>query len=799
MWQSYVDRYNLNAEVQSLSTAIRDLPEMPPNRLVVIDESHNLRNRGGQTYAAVKDYITRSAAKCVLLTATPYNKSFADLSGQLRLFLDDDADLGIRPEELIRNTDLGTFLARCDGRPTSIGAFEASDYSEDWRELMRLFMVRRTRSFVRANYANTDSEGREYLSFSNGTTWYFPERVAFDLPHVLDGPDDPTAILYSDEVVDSINSLKLPRYGLDRYILNGAVRSQEEQALIRNLSQAGLNLSGLTRTSLFKRLESSGAAFVLSLNRHRLRNLVVVHALTHGLDVPVGSMSPGSLDRTDDEESNLLEPDLSSDIDPADAEAGRLAYETMARSTGQTIRWFRPDLFNPALRDDLVADCDALKSILELVAPWAPDHDSKARQLLKLVTDTEPAPTKVVVFTEFADTARYLYKYLSDRDVSRIAFITGGDDDPMSIVHRFSPESNPGATPPSASQEIRVLIATDVLSEGQNLQDANVVVQYDLPWAIVKLFQRAGRVDRLGQNQPEVRVHSFLPADGIEQVIALHSRVMQRLQENGEVIGSDDQFFADQSVLRQIVGLYEGGTDVDDTAVAMDSDVDLSSYAYEIWRTAIETDPTLEGRVRALDPQVWGSRSVGYAPNLGDGVLAYLKRDDGLDATIWLNADGTVRSHSPRVILDAASCPPETEPQARDVRHLDLVVQAAEIVQDQLQPISAAGSLRGIRRRLYEQLSPLVNSLLEIEGLEVALQHLYENPLLTQAESILHARIQEGASESELAQLLVALDSSGELCVNPRGTSRVPGFRILCSMGLFNEIAPEVDVGGADQ
>jgi len=75
----------------------------------------------------------------------------------------------------------------------------------------------------------------------------------------------------------------------------------------------------------------------------------------------------------------------------------------------------------------------------------------------------------------------------------------------------------------------------------------------------------------------------------------------------------------------------------------------------------------------------------------------------------------------------------------------------------------------------------------------------YENPLLTQAESILHARIQEGASESELAQLLVALDSSGELCVNPRGTSRVPGFRILCSMGLFNEIAPEVDVGGADQ
>jgi superfamily II DNA/RNA helicase len=92
---------------------------------------------------------------------------------------------------------------------------------------------------------------------------------------------------------------------------------------------------------------------------------------------------------------------------------------------------------------------------------------------------------------------------------------------------------------------VRVLICTDVLSEGQNLQDSNVVVNFDLPWAIIRLIQRAGRVDRIGQRAEEIHCYSFLPADGVEQLIQLRERIRQRLQENAEVVGTDEAFFED--------------------------------------------------------------------------------------------------------------------------------------------------------------------------------------------------------------------------------------------------------------
>ena len=123
-----------------------------------------------------------------------------------------------------------------------------------------------------------------------------------------------------------------------------------------------------------------------------------------------------------------------------------------------------------------------------------------------------------------------------------MAGVTGNSADPTELAWRFSPDSNQRQGQDKPERELRVLVATDVLSEGQNLQDSHVVVNYDLPWAIIRLIQRAGRVDRIGQKAEEILCHSFLPAEGVERIIDLRRRVRERLRENAEVVGADEAF-----------------------------------------------------------------------------------------------------------------------------------------------------------------------------------------------------------------------------------------------------------------
>lgn len=153
MWEDYADRYDLGARVLSLSSVIRELPNLRRYPLVLIDESHNLRNREGSRYKALREYIQENESRCILLSATPYNKSYLDLSAQLRLFVAEDQDLGVRPEKLLTTLGDTEFARLHQCPPRSLAAFEKSDFPDDWRDLLRLYMVRRTRSFIQQNYA----------------------------------------------------------------------------------------------------------------------------------------------------------------------------------------------------------------------------------------------------------------------------------------------------------------------------------------------------------------------------------------------------------------------------------------------------------------------------------------------------------------------------------------------------------------------------------------------------------------------------------------------------------------------
>ncbi len=223
MWEDYAHRFRLRApKVLSQSLAQRKLPDLPRYRLVIIDESHNFRNREGKIYQAIREYIARNDAKVVLLSATPYNKTYLDLSNQLRLFLNDQEDIGIRPETLLREISESEFSLKNPNTPlSSLGAFEQSQHTDDWREVMRLFLVRRTRTFILQNYAETDErDGRSYLTMPDGVRIYFPKREPHSVKFRSDPDDsnDPCARFFRDEIVQVIDDLDLPRYGLTLYL-----------------------------------------------------------------------------------------------------------------------------------------------------------------------------------------------------------------------------------------------------------------------------------------------------------------------------------------------------------------------------------------------------------------------------------------------------------------------------------------------------------------------------------------------------------------------------------------------------
>lgn len=161
------------------------------------------------------------------------------------------------------------------------------------------------------------------------------------------------------------------------------------------------------------------------------------------------------------------------------------------------VQWIDSRYFKRTLKQGLKKDCDQLIAMISLCEAWNPQTDQKLGELEKLL-NKDHKDDKVIVFTQYSDTANYVYSQLKKRGVKHIEKVTGETKNPTSIVERFSPLSNKANI--STENELRILIATDVLSEGQNLQDAHIIVNYDLPWAIIRLIQRAGRVDRIDQS-----------------------------------------------------------------------------------------------------------------------------------------------------------------------------------------------------------------------------------------------------------------------------------------------------------
>jgi superfamily II DNA or RNA helicase len=820
MWEDHLQRYEINGRVLSLGKVIEVLGRVdaPLYRLVIIDESHNLRNRQGKRYRILREYIERNDPRVLLLTATPYNKQFTDLSNQLRLFVNEDQDLHVRPERFFQKwmeqakTD-ADFIAQFQTSTRSLRAFEHSYFPEDWRDLMRLFLVRRTRQFIIKHYAAFDEVKQRYYVFLNGERAYFPVREPKSIlfPIREDDPGDQYARLFREEVVRVIESLTLPRYGMAGFLVKNAdqLARGDEKRILDNLNRAGRRLIGFCRTNLFKRLESSGHSFLLSVDRHILRNLVALHAIENQLPLPIGTQDAGLLDTAIsdmDEDFAIADVDGTAEVDeempensseelhPLDLTDYKSravkVYKSIADQFRNHFDWLDPKFFRKNFEQALKADTEALFNVLKQAGSWKPEHDAKLAVLLTLLTQ-QHRHDKVLVFTQFADTAKYLGKQLASLGVPDLAVVTSDSSDPVSLVRRFSPTANGGIK--HNDTELRVLIATDVLAEGQNLQDAHIIVNYDLPWAIIRLIQRAGRVDRIGQMHDTITVYSFLPAEGVNRIIKLRERLFRRLQQNQEVIGTDESFFGEDAVNR-LRDLYteKAGILDDDSS---DEDIDLASLALQVWNSASEEDRRAS---KELPPIISATRALPEETDFlqhPPGVIAYLRYPDSTDVLVRVDEHGNLVSQSLSGIFQAAACAPDIPALPRAENHHDLVARCVEIAAEEQTAFGGQlGSLRSIRRKLWDRLkryreqlqaSPTLFSGQVMQQLDKVLDMIWRYPLKRAAQDAIGRQMRLGITDEGLFDLVVQRALDENLCEVTDDEERPRAEpRLICSMGL---------------
>lgn len=773
MWQEHLEEYDINGRVVRYSMAAKVLPELKRFNLVICDESHNLRNSGTVAYDAIHQYIRTNGSKVLLLTATPYNLAFRDVANQIGLYIDEDDDLGIVPTAALQ-ADPGRFL-KLDGKINTLAAFGLSEEAEDWKRLMSDHLVRRTRSFIKRTakkeavlQPNSEYQEREYLQFATGEKFFFPTRVARPLSHDF-SDNDPAKLMEDDTTLDAVRALTLPRYRLAEYDNPKAPHSDTDKSSLDDIRAGRGNVSGFVRIGLFKRLSSSGHAFILSLQRQRARNELFIYAIDANLPIPLGTFT--------DKQIAISDEDVETDAPLHGTVASR--YAELRRTLSAKTKWINSSVFKSSLRTDLARDNKILTTLLGRFGSWDSTRDSKINALVDLLRNEHPQE-KVLVFTEYVDTAEYVAAALKDAGIDNVDMISGNTDNPSTLARRFSPQSNklPGheeidAT--AAADPIDVLVATDVLSEGQNLQDAHIIVNYDLPWAIIRIIQRAGRVDRVGQKSDTVYVY-LISHDKVEQQINLRQRIKNRLGASAEAFGSDEQFFGGDREVKILDDFYNGR--VTDEAEDSEGEADAVSEAWLVWSNVQERHPTIAQRVLALQDMVHSTREP-YMHETRGGVTCYVSTASGADAfATSTTIDGTLVEHllTPLEALRIFQAQPDTPTAELRADHFD---RERSLVHGPLTTETVAqGNLKGVRKWVWQRLG---GNTLFADNASAALNALHERPLTEHATQRLSQARRNRYSLDDLADVLNQLHSEDRLVIKSTDTDSI---KIVCSLGV---------------
>lgn len=647
--------------------------------LVVIDESHNFRNGGKfeeegkeNRYTRLMNQVIRPGARTrvLMLSATPVNNNFYDLRNQLALAYEGDSSRwkgNLRTsrsmEEIFRGAQMqfNAWSRLPAEQRTTDRLMKMLDF--DFFKVLDAVTIARSRRHIE-KYYNVSEIGK------------FPER----LPPISKRPpltDNKNAISYQ-EIDELLLGLSLSIYTPSSYILPSRMAkyaSLNHEGKNR-LTQAGREegIRRLMSVNLLKRLESSVHSFRLTLQRIQKQIEATLSKIDH-YD-PAAVMELTDLTSTADFDADDLENDL--------------------LTVGKKVRIALEDMDYISWRDSLQGDANMLELLLTMIRDITPAHDCKLQMLLKTITEKierpiNPENKKVLIFTAFSDTAEYLYENVSTAVKAKFglntALVTGSVEgrstipkfkaDLNNVLTCFSPLSKDKAALMPDAPEIDLLIATDCISEGQNLQDCDEMINYDIHWNPVRLVQRFGRIDRIGSKNDVIRMVNFWPDLQLDEYIDLKARVEMRMKAVVMTSTGDDNLLSPeeqgdlnyrkeqlQRLQTEVVDLEEmrGGVSI--------TDLGLNEYRMEVMEY-LRTHPELEncpGGIYAV------AEKTADAPAGVVFVLKNVHNEINLNDRnrlhpyylVYLDEEGlTVHDHlSPKATLDALRqlCRGKTEP-----------------------------------------------------------------------------------------------------------------------------------------
>ena len=333
------------------------------------------------------------------------------------------------------------------------------------------------------------------------------------------------------------------------------------------------------------------------------------------------------------------------------------------------------------LARDVGQDLLLLEKILALVEPITPQRDAKLQVLLERLSKLPLNSGKRLIFTQFTDTARYLYENLREvgETSTRIEWISSRVSNKAAIVGRFAPRANPDLAEKDREKDIDILITTDVLSEGLNLQDCDKIVNYDLHWNPVRLIQRFGRIDRIGSEHEHIHAFNFLPEVGLERNLGLRQKLRQRICEIHETIGEDSSILeAGESINEQAMyAIYEANGE----AIAkMEEETDAKSVhlseAEELLRQLRENDPNEYARIAALPDGIRSAKSAN-----ANGLFVFSQAGSYRELQL-LDVAGKLISHDIPQLLGLLECGKNTPWTEFSEELAELIVQVQRRFQE---------------------------------------------------------------------------------------------------------------------
>lgn len=597
--------------------------------LVVIDESHNFRNGVGthantteNRYVKLMEQVIRTGVKTkvLMLSATPVNNRFVDLRNQLAIAYEGDSEqidskLATKKsiDDIFRQAQKA-YNAWCKLDPedrTTDALLRTLDF--DFFEVLDSVTIARSRKHI-SKYYSTAEIGK------------FPERLKpISLRPSLTSLK--SAINYN-QIYEELMKLSLCIYTPSNYIFPSKLDKYMDLTHNKgiNLTQRGREqgIRRLMSINLLKRLESSVFSFNLTLSR--IRELI-----TKTIDA-----------------INCFEKYGVSDLDMSEASDNDFDMDdgnTDFFSVGEKIKINLADMDYRTWREELQTDADILELLTLMIADITPEYDTKLQTLFGLISKKIEHPInqdnkKIMIFSAFSDTAEYLYEnvsvFVKKKYGLDTALITGAVDGKTTVKELkatlnnvltcFSPISkSKAALMPNSTANIDILIATDCISEGQNLQDCDYLVNYDIHWNPVRIIQRFGRIDRIGSKNEYIQLVNFWPDMNLDEYINLKSRVETRMKISVmTATGDDDLINAEEKGdleyrKAQLKRLQEEVVDIEDMSEGISiMDLGLNEFRLDLLEY-LKTHPDMERKPRGLHAV------VSAMEELPEGVIFVLR------------------------------------------------------------------------------------------------------------------------------------------------------------------------------